>query len=96
MATLSIDAGTFNYCAVIDSNGKQTLVREEEGNHTIPSVVRYNPQGAVSACGKRAYSHYWKNPNTVRCAKRIIGLQLNSSDLKHYQKDWHRRSHLRR
>lgn len=87
MATLSIDAGTFNYCAIIDSNGKQTLVREEEGNHTIPSVVHYNPQGAVSACGKRAYSHYWKNPNTVRCAKRIIGLQLNSSDLKHYQKD---------
>ena len=87
MATLSIDAGTFNYCAVIDTNGKQTLVREEEGNHIIPSVVRYNSQGNVSACGRRAYANYWKYPNTVRCAKRIIGLQLNSGDLKSFQKD---------
>ena len=87
MATLSIDAGTFNYCAVIDCNGKQTLVREEEGNHIIPSVVRYNTQGVVSACGRRAYTQYWKSSNTVRCAKRIIGLHLNSGDLKSYQKD---------
>jgi len=73
---IGIDLGTTNSCVAVLEGGEPTVIHNQEGGRTTPSMVSWNADGdvIVGAASKRQMV---TNPTrTVFGAKRLLGRQL--------------------
>src|SRR5678809_965189 len=78
---IGIDLGTTNSCVAVLEGGEPTVIHNQEGGRTTPSMVSWNADGdvVVGAASKRQMV---TNPTrTVFGAKRLIGRKANDSDV---------------
>ncbi len=70
---IGIDLGTTNSCVAIQEGDKTTVIPNEEGGRTTPSVVAFTPKGEVLV-GQVAKRQRVTNPeNTIYSIKRFMG-----------------------
>lgn len=70
---IGIDLGTTNSCVAVIEGGEPTVIVNEEGGRTTPSVVAYTKDGQ-KLVGQVAKRQAVTNPeNTIFSAKRFIG-----------------------
>jgi len=73
---IGIDLGTTNSCVAVMEGGKPTIIVNEEGNRTTPSVVAFTDKETL--VGITAKRQAVVNPNrTLYSIKRFIGSELN-------------------
>ena len=78
-----IDLGTTNSLVASVKSGSAVCLADEDGNTSLPSVVRYLGNGET-VVGKEALSAQKIDPqNTVSSAKRLIGRTLSEIDAAH-------------
>lgn len=70
---IGIDLGTGNSCVAVLEGGKPSVIINEEGNRTTPSVVGFGKDGEIKV-GSSARRQAVTNPtNTVTFIKRFMG-----------------------
>ncbi|MBK9606089.1 MAG: Fe-S protein assembly chaperone HscA [Betaproteobacteria bacterium] len=70
---IGIDLGTTNSLVAVVRNGSAEVLRDEAGRTLLPSVVRYEENGRVTA-GAEAQRHLARDPrNTIASVKRFMG-----------------------
>jgi len=70
---IGIDLGTTNSCIAIMEGDKTTVIPNEEGGRTTPSVVAFTPKGEILV-GQVAKRQRVTNPeNTIYSIKRFMG-----------------------
>ncbi len=70
--SIGIDLGTTNSLVATVRSGKAATLPDKNGNHILPSVVRYTPEGII--VGQDALSFLSRDPlNTIVSVKRLIG-----------------------
>jgi molecular chaperone DnaK len=70
---IGIDLGTTNSCVAIMEGDKTTVIPNEEGGRTTPSVVAFTPKGEILS-GQVAKRQRVTNPeNTIYSIKRFMG-----------------------
>jgi len=70
---IGIDLGTTNSCVAIQEGDKTTVIPNEEGGRTTPSVVAFTPKGEILV-GQVAKRQRITNPeNTIYSIKRFMG-----------------------
>ena len=78
-----IDLGTTNSLVASVKSGSAVCLADEDGNTSLPSVVRYLGNGET-VVGKAALDAQKTDPqNTVSSAKRLIGRTLSEIDAAH-------------
>ena len=78
-----IDLGTTNSLVASVKSGSAVCLADEDGNTSLPSVVRYLGNGET-VVGKEALAAQKTDPqNTVSSAKRLIGRTLSEIDAVH-------------
>ena len=78
-----IDLGTTNSLVASVKSGSAVCLADEDGNTSLPSVVRYLGNGET-VVGKAALAAQKTDPqNTVSSAKRLIGRTLSEIDAAH-------------
>ena len=78
-----IDLGTTNSLVTSVKSGSAVCLADEDGNTSLPSVVRYLGNGET-VVGKEALAAQKTDPqNTVSSAKRLIGRTLSEIDTAH-------------
>ena len=78
-----IDLGTTNSLVASVKSGSAVCLADEDGNTSLPSVVRYLGNGET-VVGKAALGAQKTDPqNTVSSAKRLIGRTLSEIDTAH-------------
>lgn len=78
-----IDLGTTNSLVASVKSGSAVCLADEDGNTSLPSVVRYLGNGET-VVGKEALTAQKTDPqNTVSSAKRLIGRTLSEIDAAH-------------
>ena len=78
-----IDLGTTNSLVASVKSGSAVCLADEDGNTSLPSVVRYLGNGET-VVGKAALGAQKTDPqNTVSSAKRLIGRTLSEIDAAH-------------
>ena len=78
-----IDLGTTNSLVASVKSGSAVCLADEDGNTSLPSVVRYLGNGET-VVGKEALAAQKTDPqNTVSSAKRLIGRTLSEIDAAH-------------
>ena len=78
-----IDLGTTNSLVASVKSGSAVCLADEDGNTSLPSVVRYLGNGETIV-GKAALAAQKTDPqNTVSSAKRLIGRTLSEIDAAH-------------
>ena len=78
-----IDLGTTNSLVASVKSGSTVCLADEDGNTSLPSVVRYLGNGET-VVGKEALAAQKTDPqNTVSSAKRLIGRTLSEIDAAH-------------
>jgi molecular chaperone DnaK len=78
---IGIDLGTTNSCVAVLEGGEATVIHNQEGGRTTPSMVSWNADGdvVVGAASKRQMV---TNPQrTVFGAKRLIGRKANDQQV---------------
>lgn len=77
---LGLDLGTGNSCVAVIENGNPTVIVNEEGTRTTPSVVQISKDEIrIGNAAKRAMV---ANPkNTVSFIKRFMGAEWNDNDV---------------
>ncbi|MGE0548190.1 MAG: molecular chaperone DnaK [Kofleriaceae bacterium] len=78
---IGIDLGTTNSCVAVLHGGEATVIHNQEGGRTTPSMVSWNADGdvVVGAASKRQMV---TNPKrTVFGAKRLIGRKANEASV---------------
>ena len=71
---IGIDLGTTNSVMAVMEGGKPTVITNEEGNRTTPSIVAYDKKGNELLVGQLAKRQAVINPeNTFSSIKRFIG-----------------------
>jgi molecular chaperone DnaK len=78
---IGIDLGTTNSCVAVLEGGEATVVHNQEGGRTTPSMVSWNADGdvVVGAASKRQMV---TNPTrTVYGVKRLIGRKANDPEV---------------
>ena len=78
---IGIDLGTTNSCVAVLEGGEATVIHNQEGGRTTPSMVSWNADGdvVVGAASKRQMV---TNPQrTVFGAKRLIGRKASDRDI---------------
>lgn len=69
---IGIDLGTTNSCLAVWEMGKATVINNEEGRKTTPSVVTFTPSGRkIGEVAKRQAAMYPKT--TISSVKRLMG-----------------------
>jgi molecular chaperone DnaK len=70
---IGIDLGTTNSCVSVMEGGQPTVIANQEGNRTTPSVVAFTDKGEILV-GKVAKRQAITNPlNTIFSIKRFMG-----------------------
>lgn len=78
---IGIDLGTTNSCVSILSGKDPQVIENAEGNRTTPSVVAFTADGKlVGMPAKR--QQVTNSKNTIYAAKRLIGRQYDSAEIK--------------
>jgi molecular chaperone DnaK len=73
---IGIDLGTTNSCVAVLEGGEATVIHNQEGGRTTPSMVSWNADGEV-VVGATSKRQMVTNPQrTVFGAKRLIGRKL--------------------
>ena len=81
----SLDLGTGNCCFAVMENGKPTVVVNEAGDRTTPSIVGFTKNGRL--VGKAAKNQAITNPkNTILQVKRCMGAKF--ADIKEDAEKW--------
>lgn len=80
----AIDFGTWNTVVNVSFHGNDNILSDRDGNHFFPSVVEFKGQNDLSF-GFSALHNYWMKENVIRFVKRVMGLPMNSDDLRMYQ-----------
>ena len=78
---IGIDLGTTNSCVAVLEGGEPTVIHNQEGGRTTPSMVSWNADGdvVVGAASKRQMV---TNPQrTVYGVKRLIGRKANDREV---------------
>ena len=78
---IGIDLGTTNSCVAVLEAGEPTVIHNQEGGRTTPSMVSWNADGdvVVGAASKRQMI---TNPQrTVFGAKRLIGRKMHDREV---------------
>src|ERR1043165_954629 len=78
---IGIDLGTTNSCVAVLEGGEATVIHNQEGGRTTPSMVSWNADGdvVVGAASKRQMV---TNPErTVFGVKRLIGRKANDREV---------------
>src|ERR1700752_1783739 len=74
---IGIDLGTTNSCVAVMEGGQPTVIANQEGNRTTPSVVAFTKSGE-RLVGQVAKRQAITNPeNTVFSIKRFMGRRLD-------------------
>src|SRR5476651_1357934 len=74
---IGIDLGTTNSCVAVMESGQPTVIPNQEGNRTTPSVVAFTKSGE-RLVGQVAKRQAITNPeNTVYSIKRFMGRRFN-------------------
>jgi molecular chaperone DnaK len=80
---IGIDLGTTNSCVSLMHNNVPTIIENEEGSRTTPSVVSFFKDKVV--VGDKAKQNLTLYPkNTIFASKRLIGRKYDDNDLKSY------------
>ena len=83
---LGLDLGTGNSCVAVIEAGKETVVVNEEGTRTTPSVVQI--KGDDVLVGNAAKRSMVTNPkNTISFIKRLMGADYKDKDVQKMVKD---------
>src|SRR5881392_2763217 len=70
---IGIDLGTTNSCVAVMGGGQPTVIANQEGNRTTPSVVAFT-KGGERLVGQVAKRQAITNPeNTIFSIKRFMG-----------------------
>ncbi len=80
---IGIDLGTTNSCVAIMEGGTPTVIANQEGNRTTPSMVAFTDNGErlVGQVAKR--QAITNSENTVYAVKRLIGRKYNSKEVQY-------------
>jgi molecular chaperone HscA len=74
---VGIDLGTTNSLVATVRSGESVTLPDEQGRHTLPSVVRYLAEGGPEV-GHDAYAQAVADPfNTIQSVKRLMGRGVN-------------------
>jgi molecular chaperone DnaK len=80
---IGIDLGTTNSCVAVMQGGDPTVIANQEGNRTTPSMVAFTDSGERPV-GQVAKRQAITNPeNTVYAIKRLIGRKYNSKEVQY-------------
>ena len=75
---IGIDLGTGNSCVAVMEGGKPTVIINDEGNRTTPSVIGFGKDGEIKV-GSSAKRQAVTNPtNTVSFIKRFMGEKFDN------------------
>src|SRR3979409_638025 len=78
---IGIDLGTTNSCVAVLEGGEPTVVHNQEGGRTTPSMVSWNADGEV-VVGAASKRQMVTNPQrTVYGVKRWIGRKANAPEV---------------
>ncbi len=80
---IGIDLGTTNSCVAVMEGGNPTVIANQEGNRTTPSIVAFTDSGErlVGQVAKR--QAITNSENTVYAVKRLIGRKYNSREVQY-------------
>src|SRR5258706_5172990 len=78
---IGIDLGTTNSCVAVLEGGEPTVIHNQEGGRTTPSMVSWNADGdvVVGAASKRQV--VTNRQRTVFGVKRLLGRKLHDRDV---------------
>jgi molecular chaperone DnaK len=80
---IGIDLGTTNSCVAVMEGGDPTVIANQEGNRTTPSIVAFADSGE-RLVGQVAKRQAITNPeNTVYAIKRLIGRKYTSKEVQY-------------
>ena len=80
---IGIDLGTTNSAMAVMESGEPSVIENNEGKRTTPSVVALNVKSNERFVGETAKRQSITNPeNTVYSAKRFMGRRIADSDIK--------------
>ena len=80
---IGIDLGTTNSAMAVMDSGEPSVIENNEGKRTTPSVVALNTKSSERFVGETAKRQSITNPeNTVYSAKRFMGRRFEDTDLK--------------
>ena len=80
---IGIDLGTTNSAMAVRDSGEPSVIENNEGKRTTPSVVALNTKSSERFVGETAKRQSITNPeNTVYSAKRFMGRRFEDTDLK--------------
>ena len=80
---IGIDLGTTNSAMAVMESGEPSVIENNEGKRTTPSVVAFNSKSNERFVGETAKRQSITNPeNTVYSAKRFIGRRFNQTEMK--------------
>jgi molecular chaperone DnaK len=79
---IGIDLGTTNSCVAIMEGGDATVIANQEGSRTTPSVVAFTDKGErlVGQIARR--QAITNSENTIYAVKRLIGRKFTDSEVK--------------
>ena len=83
--TIALDLGTSNSCCYYFKEGHIHILQSENGEYTIPSVLRFMDDGIL--IGKHAKQHIGK-PDTAYELKRILGRKYDDPVVQECIKSW--------
>ncbi len=80
---VGIDLGTTNSLVATVRSGQADTLADEQGNHLLPSVVRYTDVDVSPIVGQDAKQHAASDPlNTISSVKRFMGRAVK--EIKHF------------
>ena len=80
---IGIDLGTTNSAMAVMESGEPSVIENNEGKRTTPSVVALNTKSKERFVGETAKRQSITNPeNTIYSAKRFIGRRFNQNEMK--------------
>jgi len=80
---IGIDLGTTNSCVAIMDGGDPTVIANQEGNRTTPSVIAITESGERLVGQVARRQAITNSENTVYAVKRLIGRKYNSKEVQY-------------
>lgn len=83
---IGIDLGTTNSCVAIMEGDESTIIPNQEGSRTTPSVVAFTDKGEMLVGGPAKRQAVTNPQNTVNSIKRLIGRRYEEEAVKEAKK----------